>query len=319
MYPMILKPAVKNYIWGGSRLKTEYNKKSEYDIVAESWELSCHKDGLSIIDNGELKGISLLDYAETDSIKILGTKSNKFEYFPVLVKLIDAKENLSIQVHPDNDYAVKNESQYGKTEMWYIVDCEPGSYIYYGFNRNLTKDEFIERINNNTFLETLNAIKVKKGDVFFIEAGTLHAICGGILIAEVQQNSNLTYRIYDYNRLGSDGKPRELHINKAVDVTNINKQKILNYNYKIKDTENYTKQLLSECQYFKTYNIKIKNELELSASGDTFHCLLCLNGNLIIDSCSQEVLLDKGQTVFIPANMGNYKIKGKGEMLFITL
>lgn len=319
MYPLLLKPTIKDYIWGGQKLKTEYNKQSDKNVLAESWELSCHKDGLSIINNGVLSGMSLEDYINSDRKNILGTKCEKFEYFPILVKLIDAKDNLSIQVHPDNEYALKNEGQYGKTEMWYIVDCEPNSFIYYGFNRDLTNNEFIERIKNNSFLETLNAVKVKKGDVFFIESGTLHAICSGILLAEVQQNSNITYRVYDYNRLGIDGKPRELHIEKSVEVANLNKQNTEIAKYIAEENFDYYKRLLLKCDYFSTYNISIYNKINLSANGESFHCILCLNGESNIISDEVNLKINKGQTVFIPAKLGNYTIEGKSEILFITL
>lgn len=319
MYPLLLKPAIKDYIWGGQKLKTGYNKESDKDTLAESWELSCHRDGLSIISNGELSGTSLEDFINTDRRNILGTKCDKFEYFPILVKLIDAKDNLSIQVHPDNEYAIKNEGQYGKTEMWYVVDCEPDSFIYYGFNRDLSKDEFKERIKNNTLLETLNAVNVKKGDVFFIEAGTLHSICSGILLAEVQQSSNVTYRIYDYNRLGNDSNLRELHIEKAVEVTDLKKQSTEDVRYILEENSDYCKKLLSKCEYFSTYNIVIKNGISLSADGESFHCILCLDGELIIKYKDTDLSFYKGQTVFIPANLGNYRIEGQGEVLFITL
>ncbi len=319
LYPLILKPTIKDYIWGGQKLKTEYNKYSEHNKLAESWELSCHKDGMSIIDNGEFCGLSLQDYINRDRKGILGTKCCKSEYFPILVKLIDAKDNLSIQVHPDNEYALTNEGQYGKTEMWYIIDCKPGSIIYYGLNRDLSRTEFIEKIKNNTFLDTLNAVKVKKGDVFLIESGTIHAICSNTLIAEIQQNSNITYRIYDYNRCGNDGKPRDLHIEKALDVTSLKKQKLQAEIYDIEETTYYSKQKLVECDYFTTYKVAINKEINLTADGETFHCLLCLDGILDIHYNNSNISFKKGQTIFIPANMGNYKIKGIGEILFVTL
>ncbi len=319
MYPLLLKPTLKDYIWGGQKLKTEYNKQSDKSIIAESWELSCHKDGVSIISNGNLNGVSLEKYIDSDRRKILGTKCDRFDNFPILVKLIDAKNNLSIQVHPDNEYAQKNEGQYGKTEMWYIVDCEPDSFIYYGLNHDLSVDEFKEKINNNTILESLNEVRVKKGDVFFIESGTIHAICSGILLAEVQQNSNVTYRVYDYNRLGADGKPRDLHINKAIEVTNLKKQANAKTKYITEENPNYYKKLLSKCDYFSTYNIVINSKISLTTNGESFHCILCLKGNPNIIYNNFIVQIKKGQTVFMPANLGNYIIEGNSEILYITL
>ena len=207
-----LTPAFKDYIWGGTRLRDEYGKKCDYDKVAESWELSCHKDGASVVADGEDKGFTLAEYIDKHGKAVLGTDCEKFENFPILIKLIDAKDNLSVQVHPDNEYALRVEGEYGKTEMWYIVDCDEGATLLYGFKHEISKEEFAERIADNTLLEVTNAVPVKKGDVFFIQAGTLHAIGKGILIAEIQQNSNTTYRIYDYGRVGKDGKPRELHL-----------------------------------------------------------------------------------------------------------
>ncbi len=319
MYPMILKPTIKDYIWGGNRLKTEYNKQSDGSILAESWELSCHKEGMSVINNGVLSGTPLHNYISSDKVKILGEMSKKFEDLPILVKLIDAKDNLSIQVHPDNNYALKNEGQYGKTEMWYILDCEPNSFIYYGLNRNLKPGEFTERIKNNLLLETLNVVKVKKGDVFFIEPGTVHAICGGILLAEIQQNSNITYRIYDYNRLGNDGRPRELHISKALDVTNMKKLNLNPPESIAEENINYKKRLLSKCDYFTVYNIRINGEISLLADGESFHCILCLEGSPELYHGKHLIRMLKGQTIFIPANMGSYKIVGNCELLFISL
>jgi mannose-6-phosphate isomerase len=318
MYPMILKPALKDYIWGGQRLKTEFNKQCEYTKLAESWELSCHKDGLSIIDNGEHKGKLLLEYINSDRQNILGTKCEKFNNFPILIKLIDAKDNLSIQVHPGDEYALKNEGQYGKNEMWYVIEANPDSFIYYGFNRDISPEEFKERIKNNSFLETLNKVKVKNGDTFFIESGTIHAIGGGILLAEVQQNSNLTYRVYDYNRLGNDGKPRELHVDKAAEVINFNKKLVPEFNISLDDKYNKMK-LISSCEYFSTYKIMVDNVITLETNGEAFHCLVNLEGKFNIKTDTFETEMEKGQTVFIPANLEKYEVEGNGELLFITI
>lgn len=188
MKPFELIPPVKDYIWGGTRLRDEYGKKSSADKLAESWELSCHKDGQSIIAHGEYCGRTLSSYLE-ENPSALGTACARFEAFPVLIKLIDAKDRLSVQVHPDDEYAMSAEGEYGKTEMWYIVDCDDDAELIYGFREELTKDEFRRAIEENTLLDKVQRVRVKKGDVFFIEPGTLHAIGEGILIAEIQQNS----------------------------------------------------------------------------------------------------------------------------------
>ena len=230
-----LTPSCKDYLWGGSRLRTDFGIKSDLEPLAEAWVLSCHPDGPSYLPDGT----TLADYVAAHP-EALGTDCAKFEQFPVLTKFIDASKNLSIQVHPSNDYALKNEHQYGKTEMWYVVDAEEGACLYHGFNREISKDEFAKRIEEDTLLEVLNKVPVHKGDVFFIEAGTIHAIGKGLIIAEIQQNSNVTYRVYDYGRVGKDGKKRELHIEKAVAVTNCAPAK--------KDDSHYPH--IADCDYF---------------------------------------------------------------------
>lgn len=198
---------------------TEFGKEYDGDKLAETWELSCHPDGPSYVANGEYAGETLSEYILMEGKKVTGTHSRHYSQFPLLIKFIDAKDDLSIQVHPDDEYAMKNEGQYGKTEMWYIVDCEEGASLYYGFSREVSKEEFEERIKNKTLLEVLNKVEVHKGDVLFIEPGTIHAIGKGNLIAEIQENSNVTYRVYDYGRKDANGKERDLHIEKALQVT----------------------------------------------------------------------------------------------------
>ena len=220
MYPLLLKPAMKDYLWGGTKLKDEWGFETDKDIAAEAWLLSCHKDGNGVVMNGTLKGKTFSEVLSLWGKEALGERAEKFSDFPILIKFIDAKQSLSVQVHPDDEYALKNEGEFGKNEMWYIVDCEEGAELIYGFKENISKEEFERRIKDNTLPEVCNYVPVKKGDVFFIEAGTLHAIGAGILICEVQQNSNSTYRVWDFGRVGADGKPRELHIDKALEYEN---------------------------------------------------------------------------------------------------
>jgi len=214
-----LKPSCKDYLWGGHRLVEEYGKEYEGEILAETWELSCHPDGPTVIVNGPSAGKTLQQYIEENGKEVLGKNCRRFRDFPILTKFIDARENLSIQVHPDNRYALKNEGQYGKTEMWYVMDAGEDAFLYYGFQKEIGKEEFAKWIQEDTLLEVLHAVPVQKGDVLFIESGTIHAIGKDILIAEIQQNSNVTYRVYDYGRVGKDGKKRDLHIEKALAVT----------------------------------------------------------------------------------------------------
>lgn len=312
LYPMKLTAPCKDYIWGGNRLREEYGKVSDADKIAESWELSCHKDGESVIANGDFAGKTLSEYIEAQGKGVLGENCKKFEYFPILIKLIDAKDNLSVQVHPNNEYALRVEGEYGKTEMWYIVDCDEGAELLYGFKENISKEEFERRIKDNTLLEVTNSVPVHKGDVFFIESGTLHAIGKGILIAEIQQNSNTTYRIYDYGRVGADGKPRQLHIEKAVEVTELTSPK---YPTKamgeLEQKDGYTVQLLSQCEYFRVNKVCTEEKCTLEANEKSFNSILVLDGEGEIGG----VKLKKGESCFIPAGYGKYTFNGKAELV----
>ncbi len=310
----------KDYIWGGNRLREEYGKALDSDKIAESWELSCHKDGQSIVAMGEYEGKTLSEYIEAKGKSVLGTNCDRFEYFPILIKLIDAKDNLSVQVHPENDYAMRVEGEYGKTEMWYIVDCEEGAELLYGFKHEISKEEFAERIRNNTLLEVTNNVPVHKGDVFFIEAGTLHAIGKGILIAEIQQNSNTTYRIYDYGRVGADGKPRPLHVDKAVDVTELVPPKYpTTAEGRPEAISGGTKTLLRSCEYFNVNKVELDGTAKFTAGEKSFNSLLILDGECTISCGDESVTAKKGDSVFIDAGTGEYTVTGKGEVILTDI
>lgn len=316
LYPLLLEAPLKDYIWGGQRLKNDFNKVTDLEKVSESWELSCHKDGVSAIKNGSCAGMRLTDYIAKAGKEVLGENSQQFSYFPILIKLIDAADNLSVQVHPENEYALKVEGEYGKTEMWYVVDCEPGAELLYGFKHEITPQEFERRIADNTLLEVCNNVPVKKGDVFFIDAGTLHAIGKGMLIAEIQQNSNTTYRIYDYGRVGNDGKPRELHVEKAKQVTKLAPPlkpvgAVANLDF-LADAD---VQLLSACEYFTVCKLNVKNQLTMKCGSDSFQALLVIDGTVKLTSAKGDVEFGKGQTVFIPAGMGEYTLTGQAEII----
>lgn len=315
MYPIKLKPHITDYLWGGTRLKSEYGYETEKDIAAEAWVLSCHKDGAGIVVNGEMAGKSLPQVLESWGESALGKNSEKFPYFPLLIKLIDAKQKLSVQVHPDDEYALKNEGEFGKTEMWYVVDCEEGAQLIYGFKEDISKEEFERRIKDNTLTEVCNFVPVSKGDVFFISAGTLHAIGEGILIAEVQQNSNTTYRVSDYGRLGADGKPRPLHIEKALDVTLCQKPSIPygQVGEIQKDGEN-TVRSLAECDFFTAKLLSLKSSTEIH-SADSFISLLCLEGTAMLCWNDECIEIEKGSSVFIPADF-SVTLKGNAEILY---
>ena len=316
--PVKLTPAFKDYLWGGVRLKTEFNKNCDLDRVAESWELSAHKDGQSIVADGPFCGLSLNDYVAALGKDALGTNSAKYDYFPLLIKLIDAKGDLSVQVHPSDAYALEHEGEYGKTEMWYVVDCDEGAELIYGFNRDISREEFERRIRDNRLSEVCNYVPVKKGDVFFIEAGTMHAIGKGILIAEIQQNSNSTYRISDYGRLDSEGKPRPLHIKDAVAVTKT--ECPTKPHGDVGEVTLYpfgTVRELASCDLFKTELMDIDGNLGLY-DNDSFVSLLFLEGDVMLSYAGGTMNLKKGDSVLIPAGL-KVKLTGKAKIIHTHL
>ncbi|MGN0493280.1 MAG: type I phosphomannose isomerase catalytic subunit [Acutalibacteraceae bacterium] len=305
-YPLLLKPVIKDYLWGGTRLKTEFGFETDKEIAAEGWMLSCHKDGTNTVINGAYAGKPL-----DEVLRLWGYE----EKFPILIKLIDAKDRLSVQVHPDNKYALENEGEYGKTEMWYVVDCEEGAQLIYGFNKKISRSEFEERIKNNTLDEVMNHVPIKRGDVFFIKAGTLHAIGKGILIAEIQQNSNTTYRVSDYGRLGADGKPRELHVKKAVDVTVTDVPTIPYGNVgEVKSFSYGTERQLADCEYFKTVKLDLDGEKGINVENG-FISLLVLRGEITVKYDGGEVKAQKGGSIFVPSTL-KVEVNGNAEILY---
>ena len=311
LYPLDLKPAFKDYIWGGTRLPDEFGFDTPLRPVAEAWVLSVHPDGKSTVANGALADKTLDEALPAFGEAALGTAAAKFARFPVLIKLIDAREALSVQVHPSDEYALRTEGEYGKTEMWYVAGSAPGAYLYYGFSREIGREEFKARIENNTLLEVLNKVPVKKGDCFFIEAGTLHAIGAGLLIAEVQQNSNSTYRVYDYGRLGADGRPRPLHIDKALDVTKLTPPNAPDFS----GIPGRYGPPLAACAYFSCAYIDTAQTKRLAADESSFLCLLVLEGAGEMRCAGERLALKKGSCVFIPAGLGNIDFSGGARML----
>lgn len=308
-----LKPAFKDNLWGGHRLVEEFNFDYDGEICAEAWVLSCHPDGPSVIAEGEYAGKTLKEYIDSEGFEVLGTNCRRFRDFPILVKFIDARDDLSIQVHPSNGYALRNEGQYGKTEMWYVLDAEPGAFLYQGFKKAISKEEYRERIENNTLLEVLNKVEVHKGDIVFIESGTLHAIGKGIMVAEIQQNSNVTYRIYDYNRKDKNGKTRELHIDKALAVTN-----------RVPPVkENIGFPHIADCDYFTVDRVNLdgisRYRMQGSVTEKSFLSLLILDGDGIISSQGEKKSFRKGDSLLITAGSGDYQIEGKCDALMTTI
>ena len=308
-----LRPSCKDYIWGGSRLKDEYGIEYDGEVLAEAWELSCHPDGPSYIVNGRYAGKTLQQYTQEEGKDVLGTHCRRFRDFPILTKFIDAKDNLSIQVHPDNRYALKNEGQYGKTEMWYVMDAGKDAFLYYGFKKEISREEFARRIQEDSLLEALNAVPVQKGDVLFIESGTIHAIGKNILIAEIQQNSNITYRVYDYGRIGKDGKKRDLHIEKALAVTN--RIPI------VRDNSSYPH--VADCDFFTVDKLnldgKVMQKLTGKVSEESFASILILDGEGTISNQGETLDYKKGDSFFLSAGSGKYTMKGTCDALITTI
>lgn len=319
MYPIKLKPAFKDYLWGGTRLRDDFGKDCDFDKIAESWELSCHKDGNSVVADGEFAGLTLAQYIEKEGKSVLGTNCEKFENFPILIKLIDAKDNLSVQVHPNNEYAQRVEGEYGKTEMWYVVDCDPGASLYFGVNRAITKDEFRKRIEENTLTDVLYKADVKKGDVFFIQSGTIHAIGAGILICEIQQNSNTTYRVYDYGRRGADGKLRELHIDKAIDVSTLTPSDTADKQSAPEKIPGGVKTALASCEYFTTEKYEIDGAVEIDVDGSSFASLVVTEGAGTVTGAENAVGFKAADSLFVPAGAGKVTVSGKCTIVKTTV
>ena len=293
-----LYPECKDYVWGGKKLKEKYGKETDKTPCAESWELSFHKDGLTRLADGKT-------LAETVTEQDLGERVKGFPFFPCLIKFIDAEQNLSVQVHPSDDYALKYENSFGKTEMWYVVEADEGAGLYVGFNRDVTKEEFEQAIEEKRLTELLNFFQVKAGDCYFIPSGTIHAIAKGCLICEIQQNSNLTYRVYDYGRKDKNGKERELHVEKALKVTSLQKYKPITFDENV----------LGECEYFRVEKLSVDGNLTRFADGQSFHCITCLGGSGALNG--QKVAL--GDSFFVPANYGEYTLEGQMEIIVTSV
>lgn len=292
-----LIPTCKDYIWGGQRLKTDFGIQSGLNPLSEAWVLSCHPDGPSVLADGPDKGMTLRAWLDKAGKEALGTACEAFEDFPMLIKLIDAKKDLSIQVHPSDAYALEHEGQYGKTEMWVVLDAEPGASLYYGFDREVSLEEFSSRVSDGTLTEVLRKVPVKPGDVFFIPSGTLHAIGAGLVIAEIQQNSNVTYRVFDYGRLGADGKPRALHVEKALAVTDRRPAPALDFG-----------EHLGDCRYFTTDGHQ--GDFRGDCDGTSFHALLFTDGQGSLTCGGETREVRKGQCWFLPAGSGEYRVTG---------
>lgn len=319
---MRLEPAFKDNLWGGTKLRTVFGKKCDYDVIGESWELSAHPDGQSVIASGIFTGMYFGEFIEKYGHDVVGWKSSSLDRFPVLIKFIDAKKDLSIQIHPDDDYALEIENEFGKNEMWYVVDCEPGAFLYCGLKKDSSKEEIRERIENNTITDILNKIEVHKGDCVMVKAGTIHAIGAGILICEIQQNSNCTYRMYDYDRKDKFGNKRELHIDKAIDVVDVKKYKPF-----ISDNKDVPEgaEVLVSCKYFECYKYVLGSDAAEAdhASDIEDNCYNTENVrntgkvNISVDAMSfrSVIVIDGSGKIAVGNNTMDYK---SGDSFFVT-
>jgi mannose-6-phosphate isomerase len=319
LYPLKFEPVYKDYLWGGRELEN-LGKKLPEGIVAESWEISSHPDGESVVVNGEYKGLKLTEMIEKFGRDLVGheLKEKDVEKFPLLIKLIDANDRLSVQVHPEDEYARVNENgEYGKNEMWYIVSAKPGAKLVYGVNKGVTKESFAAAVEADSIDSCLNYMEVSTGDVVNIPAGLVHAIGAGILIAEIQQNSNTTYRVFDYNRTDKNGNRRPLHIEKALDVIDFNncntKGKIKGLQVKL--DEKSTKTYLVANKYFAVEKYDLDGKVEEAAEGNRFFTYTCLEGQGQISYEGGVESISKGESIFIPAALGAYTIEGKIQLI----
>ena len=315
MYPLKLIPAVKDYLWGGTKIRDEFGIPGP-EILAEAWMLSVNPAGESIVANGPLHGKTLRSVLFGEVEEALGKKVPLSTYFPLLVKLIDAKQALSIQVHPSDPYAIEHEGGFGKTEMWYVLDAKEDSYLYCGFRKPMNTEELRASIEDNTITDALQKLPVRAGDVLFIEAGTVHAIGAGILIAEIQQNSNSTYRVYDFDRRDSNGNRRELHIDKALDVIRTDLGQDCLSHPVDELVAGGTRALLASCDYFNVERMTVTTEIVDHCDEASFHSLLFLSGTgrVLFDEARDvddgEIEVKKGDSIFIPAGTGRYRVQG---------
>lgn len=318
--PLLLRPSGKDYLWGGRRLNDEFEKGIDLSPLAETWECSTHPDGPSYVIGGVFDG-QTLEAVLKQHPEYLGERHKGENELPILIKFIDAKKDLSVQVHPTDEYAKEHENgQLGKTEMWYVLDASKNAKLIYGLNKTCTKEEIRIAIEQGTLVNYLQQVPVKKDDVFFIKAGTIHAIGAGALVAEIQENSNLTYRLYDYDRVAKDGKKRDLHVDKALAVANLSSSaeprqpiRILKYR------QGVASELLTRCRYFEVYRMLVNTErrqkVHYRADELAFRVLLCVNGCGMISYEGGSITFYKGDCVFVPADSEVLSIHGQAQFL----
>ncbi|CAM4319868.1 type I phosphomannose isomerase catalytic subunit [Zobellia nedashkovskayae] len=320
MHPLKFNPILKERLWGGTKLKDVLGKPIENDITGESWELSTVPGDISVVSNGDLAGASLQDIIEKDPEGILGKSVYKRfgTDFPILIKFIDAKQDLSIQLHPNDELAKKRHNSFGKTEMWYVMDADDDASLIVGFNKDVSKEEYAKSIENDTLLDLLNYEKVKEGDTFFINTGKIHAIGAGVLLAEIQQTSDVTYRVFDFNRKDKNGNLRELHTEQALDAIDYNKKDDFKVEYK---NDKNTVNDMVDCPYFKTDFLDLNSDLTQDLTDrDSFTIFMCVGGSATIANENGSVEIKKGETTLLPAASNTIKITTQGaKLLEVTI
>ncbi len=320
IHPLKFRPILKERLWGGTKLKEVFGKPIESDITGESWELSTVKGDISVVANGSLEGKSLQDLIDSNAEELLGKSVvQRFgKEFPILIKFIDAKQDLSIQLHPNDALAKERHDSFGKTEMWYIMDADPKAELIVGFNKDVTKEEYAESIDNDTLLDLLNYEEVKEGDTFFINTGKIHAIGAGVMLAEIQQTSDVTYRVFDFNRKDKDGNLRELHTELALDAVDYEKKDDFKVSYGHEKNEVNT---MVDCPYFKTNFIELTENLDLdTAQRDSFTIFMCVGGEVKISTAEGDVSIKSGETALLPASTQKISLQSTGaKLLEVTI
>ena len=316
-YPLQFVPILKERIWGGTKLKTVLNKPIVSDRTGESWEISTVEGDVSVVANGTLAGKSLNDLINSTPEAILGTEVFKRfgKQFPLLFKYLDAREDLSIQVHPNDELAKKRHNSFGKTEMWYVMQADENAKVIVGFKEKSNPGEYLENLKNKTLLSILDDIKVKVGDVFFLETGTVHAIGAGLVIAEIQQTSDITYRLYDFDRVDAAGNQRELHVDLALDAINYDKVDT----HKKYNTELNQSNTVVDCPYFTTNFLPLDGKISVDKTGKSFTVFMCVEGSFEIEYGDSRFQYRKGDTVLIPADLKTFIINGIASILEIYI
>nr|WP_294788131.1 type I phosphomannose isomerase catalytic subunit [uncultured Flavobacterium sp.] len=317
LYPLQFEPILKERIWGGEKLKTILNKPIVSKITGESWELSTVEGDVSVVANGDLKGKSLMDLIDETPDAVLGTKVyERFgKQFPLLFKYLDAREDLSIQVHPNDKLAKERHNSFGKTEMWYVMQADADARIIVGFKEDSSKEEYLKHLNDNTLVSILDDVKAKSGDVFFLETGTVHAIGAGLVVAEIQQTSDITYRLYDFDRVDAQGNKRELHVDLALDAINYNK---VETQKKYDDKVNASNTVV-DCPYFTTNFLPLEGKLEVVKNGHSFTVYMCIEGDFEIEYNGFKNTYKKGDTVLVPAAINAFSLTGNASILEIYI